>query len=133
MILIWRLDSAQFKKRTKCLTNSSYVAILTTPGFDALKVDASTLELGDPNLNGAVAPTRNRAKDVDGDGDMDMALSFPLCKLVNRRALSTSSTELVLTGSTLDGVSFTGRDSVKVVREDWGTGEPSQERRITND
>ena len=95
-----------------------YVAILTTPAFDALNVDTSSLTLGDPNLNGTISPVRSRANDVDGDGDMDMALTFPLCNLVTHEALNTSSTELVLTGMTLNGVSLTGRDSVKVVRED---------------
>ncbi len=94
-----------------------YVAILTTPDFDALTVDASTFELGDPNLSGKVSPVRSRAKDVDGDGDMDMALTFPLCNLVTHEALTTSSTELVLAGTTLDGVSIMGRDSVRVVRD----------------
>ena len=95
-----------------------YVAILTTPDFDALTVDTSTLSLGDPNLNGIVNPVRNRARDVDLDGDMDLALAFSLCELVTHEALNTSSTELVLTGTTVDGVSIMGRDSVKVVRDD---------------
>jgi uncharacterized delta-60 repeat protein len=95
-----------------------YVAILTTPDFDAMTMDASTLELGDPNLNGIVNPVRNRARDVDLDGDMDLALAFSLCELVTHEALNTNSTELVLIGMTLNGVSITGRDSVKVVRDD---------------
>jgi len=95
-----------------------YVAILTTPDFDALSMDASTLTLGDPLLSGTVSPVRSRIRDVDLDGDMDMALAFPLCNLVTDEALNESTTELVLTGSTLDGVSITGRDSVKVVRDD---------------
>jgi hypothetical protein len=94
-----------------------YVAILSTPAFDALTVDTSSLTLGDPNLSGAVAPVRSRARDIDLDGDNDLALAFSLCGLVNERALKTSTTEFVLSGMTLDGVTITGRDSVKVVRE----------------
>lgn len=95
-----------------------YVAILSTPSFDVLTADASTLKLGDPQSSRTVSPVRSRAKDVDRDGDMDMALTFPLCKLVHRGVLKTSTTELVLSGMTLDGIAITGRDSVKVVRED---------------
>lgn len=95
-----------------------YVAILTTPDFDAVNVDASSLTLGDPNLSGTAQSIRSRTRDVDLDGDNDLALAFPLCDLVNDDALNTSTTELVLTGSTLDGISFTGRDSVKVTRDD---------------
>ena len=91
------------------------VAILTTPEFDALKVDTSTLMLGDPQLNGIVTPIRDRERDVDLDGDTDLLLAFPLCDLITNEALNVNSTELVLTGNTLDGVTITGRDSVKVV------------------
>jgi minor extracellular serine protease Vpr len=95
-----------------------YVAILSTPDFDALTVDASSLELGNPQSSKTVSPVQSRAKDVDRDGDADMALTFSLCKMVNRGVLKTSTTELVLSGITLDGIAITGRDSVKVVRED---------------
>ena len=94
-----------------------YVAILTTLAFDAATVNASSLQIGDPLLRGRASPSRSRITDVDLDGDMDMALAFPLCKLVNRNALKTSTTELVLIGMTSDGNSFTARDSVKVVRD----------------
>ena len=55
---------------------------------------------------------------MDGDGDKDLMLAFSLCKMVTHQALNRSSSELVLTGKTLDGISITGKDSVKVVRED---------------
>ena len=93
------------------------VAVLTTPAFDALTVDVSTVELGDPSLGGTVTPIRSRERDVDLDGDSDLLLVFPLCDLVTSMALDLSSTELVLTGMTLDSVSFTGTDSV-IVHED---------------
>ena len=93
-----------------------YVAILTTPSFNARTVDVSSLQLRDPNLSGKATPIKSRITDVDSDGDKDMVLSFTLCGIVTNGALNLSSTELVLTGKTLDGVSVTGNDSVKVVR-----------------
>ena len=74
--------------------------------------------VGDPLLSETVTPIRSRVRDVDGDGDNDLALTFSLCKMVTHTALNKSSTELVLTGRTLASIKFTGRDSVKVVRED---------------
>ncbi|MGZ9226502.1 MAG: choice-of-anchor Q domain-containing protein, partial [Anaerolineales bacterium] len=93
-----------------------YVAILTTPTFNARTVDVSTLQLGDPNLSGTATPYRSRVTDVDRDGDRDLVLTFSLCSIVTNGALNASSTKLVLTGRTLDGNNFTGTDSVKVVR-----------------
>jgi uncharacterized delta-60 repeat protein len=93
------------------------VAILTTPAFDALTVDVSTVELGDPLLSGTVVPMHSRERDVDLDGDLDLLLVFPLCDLVTSMALDLSSTELLLIGMTLDSVPFTGTDSV-IVHED---------------
>jgi hypothetical protein len=48
---------------------------------------------------------------------MDLALAFPLCDLVMDEALNINSTELILTGSTSNGIATTGGDSVKVVRD----------------
>ena len=93
------------------------MAILTTPAFAALTVDVSTVKLGDPLLSGTVAPIRSRERDVDLDGDLDLLLVFPLCDLITNMALDLSSTELLLTGLTLDSVPFTGTDSVKVVQD----------------
>jgi uncharacterized delta-60 repeat protein len=92
-----------------------HVAILTTPAFDALTVDAASLKLGDPLLSGTASPLWNKARDVDLDGDLDMLLSFTICDLVTNLALDSSSTELDLTGTTLGGDLITGTDSVKVV------------------
>lgn len=104
-------------RRNVCRDDDNvYVAILTTPTFNARTVDVSTLQLGDPNLSGKATPIRSRITDVDRDGDQDMGLTFTLCSIVTNGALNLSSTEMVLTGRTLDGVNFTGRDSVKVVR-----------------
>lgn len=115
------IKPGRFPNRIKLTRNvcndddNLYVAILTTPDFDARTVDVSSLKLGDPNLSGTATPIRSRIRDIDLDGDKDMALTFTLCSIVTNGALNRSSTELVLTGKTLDGVSITGRDSVKVV------------------
>jgi len=94
------------------------VAILTTPEFDALMVDASTVELGDPILSGTARPLRSRSRDLDRDGDRDLLMTFSICDLVSHRALEVSSTELVLTGRTFNGIPFTGSDTVQIVPED---------------
>ena len=116
------IKPGRFPNRIKLTNNvcrdddNVYVAILTTSAFDARTVNVSTLQLGDPNLSGKATPIKSRITDVDRDGDKDMLLTFTLCGIVTNGALNASSTELVLTGRTLQGNSFTGRDSVKVVR-----------------
>ncbi len=92
------------------------VAILTTPEFDALRlVDATSLQMGDPALGGTAAPIHSQGRDIDRDGDRDVWLLFSLCDLVTNEALDQNSTELVLSGMTLDGVAFTARDSVEII------------------
>ena len=116
------IKPGRFPNRIKLTSNvcndddNLYVAILTTPAFNARTVNASTIQLGDPNFSGKAASIRSRITNVDGDGDKDMVLTFTLCSIVTNGALNINSTEMVLTGMTLDGVSITGRDSVKVVR-----------------
>jgi len=119
------IKPGRFPNRIKLTSNvcndddNVYVAILTTPTFNALTVDVSSLQLGDPNLSGKATPIKSRITDVDRDGDKDMVLTFTLCSIVTNRALNGNSTEMVLTGRTLDDVNFTGRDSVKVVRNSY--------------
>ena len=116
------IKPGRFPNRIKLTQNvcndddNLYVAILTTPAFNARTVNVSTLQLGDPNLSGKETPIKSRITNVDGDGDKDIVLTFTLCGIVTNGALTINSTEMVLTGMTLDGVSITGRDSVKVVR-----------------
>ena len=93
------------------------VAILTTPEFDALHlVDATSLRIGDPVLGGTATPIHSQARDIDRDGDVDVWLLFALCDLVSNNALDENSTELVLMGKTLDGTTFSARDSVAPFR-----------------
>ena len=91
-------------------------AILTTPEFDALGlVDATSLQMGDPALGGTAAPIHSQGRDIDRDGDRDVWLLFSLCDLVTNEALGPNSTELLLSGMTLEGVPFTARDSVEII------------------
>jgi PKD repeat protein len=104
-------------RRNVCRDDDNvYVAILTTPAFNARTVNVSTVQLGDPNLSGKATPIKGRITDVDRDGDKDMVLTFTLCSIVTNGALNINSTQLVLTGKTSEGTDFTGSDSVKVVR-----------------
>jgi len=92
------------------------VAILTTLEFDALRlVDATSLQMGDPALGGTAAPIHSQGRDIDRDGDRDVWLLFSLCDLVTNQAIDHNSTELVLSGMTLDGIAFTARDSVEII------------------
>jgi competence ComEA-like helix-hairpin-helix protein len=94
------------------------VAILTTPEFDALRlVDVTSLQIGDPALGGTAAPIHSQGRDIDRDGDRDVWLLFSLCDLVTNEALNQNSTELVLSSRTLEGVPFTARDSVEIIRQ----------------
>lgn len=94
------------------------VGILTTPNFDAREVDVSTLELGDPDLVGTTTPLRSKIKRVDHDRDKDLLLIFSICDLINSGAMDLNSSELALTGMTLDGMPIQGADSVVIIVDD---------------
>ena len=81
------------------------VAVLTTPEFDAVTLDPSTV------LFAEAAPVRWRVEDVDCDGDADMLFHFRTQSL----NLTRESTEASLVGSTYDGQSIRGTDSVNLV------------------
>lgn len=82
------------------------VAILTTDDFDALAVDSESI------MFAGAYPVRWQIEDVDGDGDDDILLHF---KTADMTDLSPGSIEAILTGSTLEGVPFSGLDSVNIV------------------
>ncbi|HUV04938.1 MAG TPA: hypothetical protein VMX94_07495 [Armatimonadota bacterium] len=81
------------------------VAVLTTPEFDAMTLDPSTV------LFAEAAPVRWRVEDIDCDGDTDMLFHFRTQSL----NLTRESSEASLVGSTYDGQSIRGTDSVNIV------------------
>lgn len=82
------------------------VAILTTDDLDALAVDLNSV------IFAGALPVKWEFKDINGDGIDDLLLHFKTTELSD---LSSSSTEAVLTGVTLDSTSFSGVDSIKIV------------------
>ena len=81
------------------------VAVLTTPEFDATTVDPATVYFA------GAQPVKWIMADVHGDGDLDLLLHFKTQSL----DLTAASTEATLTGSTYDGQSIEGTDSVRIV------------------
>lgn len=90
------------------------VAILSTQYFDATQVDPSTIAFA-----GATVATNPKGKlmasfeDVNGDSLFDLVVHFNAEAL----ALVPGDTEATLTGTTFDGVSIAGTDSVRFVPE----------------
>lgn len=88
-------------------------AILSTPFFDATRVNPSTVTLA-----GAPVKTKKNGEphvdlqDVNDDGLLDMVLQSRTALL----QLTTSSTKAIVTGALLDGMPFKGSDSVVVVK-----------------
>jgi hypothetical protein len=81
------------------------VAILNTPDFDVKQVDRKTV------LFAEAQPVYSRFVDANGDGQRELLFVFPTRAL----KLTAESTEGVLTGMTLDGKSFEGKDAVRMV------------------
>jgi hypothetical protein len=82
------------------------VALLTTDSMDALTVDLSSI------IFAGAKPVKWGVQDIDGDGNDDVLLHFKTGELSD---LSSSSTEAVLTGATIDSTLFSGKDSVKIL------------------
>ena len=89
------------------------VAILTTSiadgdalDFDALQVDAATLQFGPDGA--AVAHAGGHAEDVDGDGDVDLLVHFP----TQDTGIICGDIEATLTGETFSGQLISKSDSV---------------------
>ena len=82
------------------------VAILTTDNLDALTVDFNSIFFA------GAKPVKWEIQDIDGDGNDDVLLHFKTGELAD---LSSSSTEAVLTGATLDSTLISGKDSVKIL------------------
>jgi len=88
------------------------VAILSTPTFDATRVDPLTVTLSGATLklrgNGTASSS---LQDVNGDGRLDLVVQVTTQAL----QLSSTDTEAVLIGRTYQGILITGTDSVRIV------------------
>ena len=81
------------------------VGVLTTYAFEASMVDPNTV------LFAGAKPVRWALEDIYRDGFIDMIFHFKTQELM----LYKDSTEATLTGYTLDGFYFEGKDSVSIV------------------
>ncbi len=88
------------------------VAILSTPGFDARRVDPATVTLASAPvaLKGKGTPMAS-LEDVNGDGRLDLVVHVETQAL----QVSESDTECVLEGRTFDGQPIRGSDTIRVV------------------
>jgi len=91
------------------------VGIYSSVDFDATRVDplSVTLASGKVWLKGKGTPMSSFS-DLDGDGLTDIVVQVATDSLL---PVSTD-TKLVLMGTTLDGIAFTGSDTIRVVRQD---------------
>ena len=88
------------------------VAIITTADFDARDVDASTVLMeGAPAIPSGQSGKIGAFEDVDGDGDIDLLLRF----FVKELELDNSSVDAMIMGSLMDGRTFSGMDTIKIV------------------
>ncbi len=105
------------------------VAILGTDVFDVTEVDIDSLRFGDPllinNDETAVRPLRSAYEDVSGDGLLDLILKFSIAKMVAFEVLGMDTAEGRLTGF-LDGTSFAGMDSIRIVPPNGSKGNSLQ-------
>jgi hypothetical protein len=98
------------------------VVVLSTPTFDATKVDLSSIVLGDEN--GADTPVAQKTngnfhvsiEDVNRDGRPDLSLKFEIADLVANGDLSAGTSSLALRGVLSDGcTNIRGSDLVTIV------------------
>ena len=84
------------------------VAILSTESFDATTLDVTSLQLGP----GQATETHNKrhVEDIDEDGLADVMLHFRVQDIM----IDANTTELILTGTTSDGISVKGSGEVTV-------------------
>ena len=90
------------------------MAILTTDTFDARIVDHTTVIFEgarESHVDRRTGQPIRHEEDVDGDGDLDLMFHFRL----SDTALTCSSIQATLTGSTFTGLPIQGTDSVRMV------------------
>lgn len=90
------------------------VAILSTNGFDATKVDFSTVRFGLASINPANRPLAlNYAlEDLNGNGKLDAVVTFDNYSVTSGALIRTVYNDMWLQGKTLDGNTFVARDFV---------------------
>jgi hypothetical protein len=88
------------------------VAILSTASFDATTVRPETVLLAGagPKLKPNGQPMFS-FEDVNGDGRLDLVIHFDVLAL----NLTSNDVEATLTGRTIDGMSITGKDAIRIV------------------
>jgi len=86
------------------------VAILTTPTFDAVTVDPTTVQFGRTGTE--ATPVQTTLADASGDGVPDLVLRFR----TQDTGLQCGDTSAVLTGQTVSGQDIYGSDSIVTVR-----------------
>jgi len=88
------------------------VAVLTTDDFDTSTVNPDTIVFLD-----ATPCKKEKFEDVDGDGDIDMLVHFKIqeCDFDLLVDEGDDYPYAYLTGETIDGQSFMGKDTVKLV------------------
>ncbi len=88
------------------------VAILSSPTFDATKVDpASIIFAGTPVARKNDGTLMASFEDVNGDGRLDLVVQVNTKDL----KLSTTDTQATLDGKTFENLSIRGTDSIKIV------------------
>jgi hypothetical protein len=86
------------------------VAILGDDGFDVADVLFASVRFG-PAAAPPAGPPPGEPRDIDGDGHPDLLLLFG----IRASGFDCGDSVAVLTGSTIDGRDFRGRDAVRVV------------------
>lgn len=94
------------------------VAIISTEALDASDVDVTSLTFGATGNEASLS--KCAAEDVNGDGILDLVCHFN----TQDAGFQTGDTEGILRGKTLEGVPFSGTDSVTIVGKAKGKGKP---------
>jgi hypothetical protein len=90
------------------------VSVLTTPRFDALTIDHTTILFGPGQAIEACSNNhglKRHEEDVDGDGDLDLLFHFRLAET----GIQCGDTEVTLTGMTYHGQSIMGTDVIQTM------------------
>jgi phage pi2 protein 07 len=104
-------NSVNCKNRTETIS----VAILTTPTFDALTVDHTTVTFEGAQEIHTIKKTKiplRHIDDADLDGDLDLVFHF----LLVDTSLTCSSTAGTLYGLTYSGIPIEGTDSIRMLK-----------------